>query len=379
MSRPVVIVGSSAEIGGAELSLLPIVERLCALGEVVVLLPRRGPLEAAITRAGAKLSAGFWLTPALLRASRQYGRAYMPWVLAEAAIQQAIMAAALARWRPSAVYCNGFRAQLAATAPSLIMGVPVIWHVRDFVPDGTPGRLWSSLARKVQIVITNSSATGQQQAFTSLPRPPVVIWNGIELDRFHSRKNEPRRPIIGMVGHLTPWKGHFRFLHLLRTVRQHIQDAEGRIAGGAIYDTANHAPYPRQLASERSELSLDDACRIEHVPQSEMPKWLAGLTLLVHCPDRPEPFGRLFAEAMAVGIPIVSASGEGAADIIGAAGKLVPLGDETALSIAVIELLRDVNERKRLAHLGHARAARYFDVRVYAERVVSQILSVVRR
>src|ERR1700694_5095126 len=84
VSRPVVVVESSAELGGAELSLLPIVERLGAFSEVVVLLPRRGPLEAALTQAGAKLSGGFWLSPALLRASRQYGRSSTPWVIAEA-------------------------------------------------------------------------------------------------------------------------------------------------------------------------------------------------------------------------------------------------------------------------------------------------------
>lgn len=372
------VVESSAELGGAELSLLPIVEGLRTSGEVVVLLPRRGPLEAPLKKTGAKLSWGYWLTPALLRASRQYARADTPRVVAEATVQQAVMAAAIARWRPKAVYCNGFRAQLAATAPGLMLGSPVVWHVRDFVPDGAPGRLWSRLARKVQIVIANSSATGHQPALARLPRPPVVIWNGIELDRFRARKELPRKPIIGMSGHLTPWKGHSRFLRLLHTVRQYLPDVEGRIAGGAIYDTADHDAYPRQLASEIRALSLDDVCRVEHVSPSEMPNWLANLTLLVHCPDRPEPFGRVFAEAMAVGIPIVSASGEGSAEIVAEAGKFVPLGDEAALSTAVIDLLRDLPERERLSRLGRERATRCFDVHEYTERVLAQILSVQR-
>jgi glycosyltransferase involved in cell wall biosynthesis len=375
MKRPLAVVNSSGAVGGAELSLLPVVARLCDAGPVLAFLPEPGPLAERLAGLGAEVVPGFELDGTLTSASRQYGAGRVPRVALAAARQQARLAGALRRRRPAVVYCNGFRAQLGASVPAFSARAQVAWHVRDFVPAGPAGSVWARLARRASLVVANSAAVGSQPALAGLSRPALVVPNGVDLTRFRPRESEPAGPpVLGMVGHLTPWKGHVRFLRLVRAVRDRRPDVEARIAGAALYDTAGHDSYPAELEAELERLDLAGACTIETVSPEAMPDWLAQLTLLAHCPDRPEPFGRGLVEAMAVGVPVVAAAGPGAAEVVGDAGVLLPLADEEALLAAVLELLEGSGTRARLAEAGARRASERFDEAAYAERVAAELL-----
>jgi glycosyltransferase involved in cell wall biosynthesis len=200
--------------------------------------------------------------------------------------------------------------------------------------------------------------------------------NGINRELFRPRSAEPEgAPVLGMAGHLTPWKGHLRFVRLLAELRAEVPDLLGRIAGAPIYDTGAHATFGDRVQESISRHQLDDYCRVDPLAPEEMPGWLAGLTVLAHCPDRPEPFGRVLAEALAVGVPVVSASEGGPSEILGDAGILLSLGDDRGLHDAVLGLLRDRSARTQLAEAGLVRAARHFDERGYATRVAGRILA----
>jgi glycosyltransferase involved in cell wall biosynthesis len=377
---PIGVVSSSGELGGAELSLLPVVRQLANHRPVVAYLPAAGPLEAALLEAGAEIRPGFALSEALTRASRHYGISNLPRVVVDAAAQQVRLVRALRHEAVGVVYCNGFRAQLGATVPSAAARIPVVWHVRDFVPPGYLGSVWSTFSRGATLVVANSAATATQPTLRTVKRPPVVIPNGIDLKLFRQRDAEPSgSPLIGMAGHLTAWKGHSRFLRVLRAVREAVPDARGAIAGGAIYDTADQRRNLEHVTSEITRLGLGDACAIEAVTPAEMAAWLAKLTVLVHCPDRPEPFGRSLVEAMAVGVPIVAAAGEGAAEVVGEAAVVRPLTDQKAVVEGVLQLLGDPKRRAALAAAGQARARERYDVRIYATRVAEAVLGVAER
>jgi len=61
----------------------------------------------------------------------------------------------------------------------------------------------------------------------------------------------------------------------------------------------------------------------------DIPEVMAALTVLCHTPLRPEPFGLVLIEAMAVGCPVVAPRAGGPADIVldGTTGYLVPPSD----------------------------------------------------
>ena len=95
--------------------------------------------------------------------------------------------------------------------------------------------------------------------------------------------------------------------------------------------------------------------------ESHPEKWLAQATLFV-LPSRWEGFGHVLVEALAAGVPVVSAwAPHGPADILddGETGIMVPTGNAAALGAAIDRLLIDKGLRGRLAEAGRKTAERF--------------------
>lgn len=363
--RHVVIVSAAGELGGGELSLLPVLAALAQRGRVTLMAPAAGPLEDAARDRGAEVHAGFML-PARVRASSgRYGSGGARMAAAAAASQTAL-ARSLRELAPDLVYCNGTRPQVGAAVPAFAARIRIAWHVRDFARPGALGAAWRAMALIPAVIIANSHATAEQPALHHVRQRVLAIPNGIDLTAFHLRTSPPAGPAtIGMAAHLTPWKGHERFIRTVASLRDRHPELRARIAGAELYDTAGNTGARARLDQLIAELGLESTCRIEHVPPSEMPVWLAQLSVFVHCPDQPEPFGRVLVEAMAVGVPVVAAATGGAAEVVDRAGVLLPPGDDDGLVEAVHDLLRDPARGERLARLGRERAERAYDERRY--------------
>lgn len=372
-SRRLAIIESTAEVGGAQLSLLPVAAVLAREHAVTAYLPGAGPLAAALEGVGVQVASGFELPEILRGMSGSYGsEASIPQALVAAAGHQRRLVRALRQLRPSVVYLNGFRAQVGATMSARATGARVVWHIRDFRRPGLLGAAWSVLAPAVSSVIANSYATARQPGLRHVARRVDTIYNGIDLEQFVPLP-PPARPVIGMAAHLSPWKGHARFLRLVARLRDDVPDLHGRIAGGDIYTTAGHRGYADSLRRQITELGLERSCTIERVTPEDMPRWLGGLTALVHCPQRPEPFGRVLAEALATGLPVVASDEGGATEVIGHAGLLCAPNDDAMLIGLTRRLLVDSDLRIRLALAGRQRAEAMFDERAYAERVAQHL------
>lgn len=371
--RPIAIIESTAEVGGAQLSLLPVAALLARERAVTAYLPGPGPLAAALEQLGVHVASGFELPEILSGMSGNYGgEASTRLALAAAAAHQRRLGAALRRLDPSVVYLNGFRAQVGATVSARATGSRVVWHIRDFRRPGALGAAWSALALAVSSVIANSRATARQPGLRHVARRVNMVYNGIDLERFVPVPS-PARPVVGMAAHLSPWKGHGRFLRVVARLRDEIPGLRARIAGGEIYATAGHDGYGESLRRQIAQLGLEENCTIEHVSPDEMPRWLGSLTALVHCPERPEPFGRVLAEALATGVPVVASDEGGATEVVGEAGLLAAPQDDAMLVALTRRLLLDSDLRVRLAVAGRQRAEALFDERDYAERVAQHL------
>lgn len=72
-----------------------------------------------------------------------------------------------------------------------------------------------------------------------------------------------------------------------------------------------------------------------------------------------ESFGIVVAEGMAAGCAVVASSLSSFRDVLGGAGRLIPVGDPTVLANTVSELLADPAEARRLGELARSRSSRF--------------------
>jgi glycosyltransferase involved in cell wall biosynthesis len=83
--------------------------------------------------------------------------------------------------------------------------------------------------------------------------------------------------------------------------------------------------------------------------------------------SRTESFPNAIAEAMACGVPCVATACGDVREIVGEAGRVVPVGDPDALAGAVLEILRlDPKTREGMGAAGRARVGRSYAIEAVA-------------
>jgi alpha-1,3-rhamnosyl/mannosyltransferase len=115
-------------------------------------------------------------------------------------------------------------------------------------------------------------------------------------------------------------------------------------------------------AAVRAQVDASEALRRQvrrpgRIPEADVAA-LLDIAEVVAVPSRYEGFGLPALEAMAAGAPVVAADATALPEVVGEAGRLVPVGDVGAWATALDELLGDPGERERLGAAGRARARR---------------------
>jgi glycosyltransferase involved in cell wall biosynthesis len=382
--RRVLFVDPGRALGGAEHSLLLLLQGVQLRGiQANVAVFGKGPFRDRLSALGIPT-----VDVALPRWTRAAGRYRLPGgpvggaALMAGSLPAALrLAAAARRAKADVIHTNGMKAHLLGGLAGRLVRVPVIWHLRDFLPGGWAGRTFHEAARLLpEMILAPSEAVA---ASVRLPgrRRPRVVPDPVDLDRFHPGIPRDRirpelgigaeEPLIGMVGHLTPWKGHEVFLEIARAVANRIPRSRFVVVGGSIYETHGHAGYPETLRQTAAALGLSD--RVTFLgARDDIPELLAGLDVLVHAPTAPEPFGRVLAEAMAVGRPVVAARCGGILEVVeeGVTGFLVPSADVGAFTAAVVRLLEAPVLCRRLGGAGRRRAEARFGIEAHAASVL---------
>jgi glycosyltransferase involved in cell wall biosynthesis len=293
------------------------------------------------------------------------------------------LAALARRMRADVIHSNGMKAHLLGGMAARLGRVPGVWHLRDFPPAGQTGRLFARAAcRLPRLVLAVSEAVARAVHPDDRGTPRVVtLYDPIDPRRFHpglssARFREelgigPAIPLVGLVAHLTPWKGHELFLGMARAVMDTGSPARFVVVGGPIYETNGHAGYADSLLRRASELGLAD--RVAFLgARTDVPEILTALDVLVHCPTAREPLGRVLVEAMAVGRPIVAARCGGIPEVVedGVNGLLVEPDDVAGFASGVIRLLEDPTLRQRLGTAGRGCCEARFGVEEHVTAVL---------
>lgn len=193
-------------------------------------------------------------------------------------------------------------------------------------------------------VIVSSQAIGRHmlEDFEVSPERIRLIPRGVDLEEFTywpSERDPAGDVTIGMIGRMTPLKGHVDFIRAVSRVIRLFPKIRVLIVGDAPPEKAR---YRQELEILVKRLGLHQT--VEFVGSSQdIPGLLKEMDLLVFASREKEAFGRVIIEAGACGVPVVATRLGGTVDILedGKDGFLVPPGDPLALSEAILRLLRD--------------------------------------
>jgi glycosyltransferase involved in cell wall biosynthesis len=383
--RGILYLNPTAQIGGAELSLLDLaagLDRQHWAPRLVVL--GQGPLLAEAARLGVpvdELSVSDGFERASLRGSRSSPLGLAASVLRAAPTLLAVRRVS-ARTAPSIVHSNGNKTHMLAS-PLRRRRTRVVWHVRDFLVDRAPERLLLRLARlSTDAIIANSAAVAAHlERLGARPGLVHAIANGIDLRRFtpdgpqadlRTQTGWPKTVrLVGMVGVLARWKGQEIFVKAAAALAPRHPDVRFVVVGREIYRTSGHGDFAVSLARLAKDLGLGDALAFTGY-RHDVPEVLRALDVVVHASIEPEPFGRVIAEAMACARPVVWARGGGADEIVGEgalSGLGVRGGDPVALAAAIELALADPERVSAWAAEGRARVATHFDLGTHVARV----------
>jgi len=204
-----------------------------------------------------------------------------------------------------------------------------------------------------RFIIVPSSIIGRHMIEDfGVPRERIrLIPRGVDLERFRfapvdtsTNKTEYR---IGVVGRITPIKGHAFFLQSIARVVRIFPKARVLIVGDAPEDKAE---YKENLKALIRKLKIEDS--VEFLgSRGDIPRIMSGLDLLVLPSVGQEAFGRVIIEAGASGVPVVATRLGGAVDIIEnyRTGILVKPGDIMEMVDSIIKLLKNRPLAKNLA------------------------------
>lgn len=206
-----------------------------------------------------------------------------------------------------------------------------------------------------------------------------IIERGVDLENFHPDRVGAARivhlakawqlpdgaPVVMLPGRLTSWKGHEVLIEALSWL--------GRRDLVCVFVGSGGARYRQTLERQIAALDLGGVCRfVDHC--ADMPAAYMLADVVVSASTRPEGFGRVIAEALAMGRPVIASEHGGANEIVrdGDTGWLVPPGDAKALTRALQAALSlDGAARARLAARAIAAVAGRFSRDAMTQRTIA--------
>jgi len=240
-----------------------------------------------------------------------------------------------------------------------------------------PKRLYNSVMARGDIVIANSEFTAAHvrkehpQAMDRI----VTIPRGVDIGKFSAEAILPARraalrkawrlpaenagAIILLPARMTGWKGHREAIAAAARLKSSTDQPWRMIFAG---DHQGRDGYMQELAQLISQHGLDD--RIAIVGHcDDMPAAFALADIVIAPSNEPEAFGRVAAEAGAMGVPAIGSSIGAQGEIIvdGETGFVVPPMNPVALADAMGNLLGQGPEgRKRMGEAAKIRVQQKF-------------------
>jgi glycosyltransferase involved in cell wall biosynthesis len=383
MTRVLYLNPFSQEVSGPDESLRTLLGALVPTGvEAHVVLPGPGPQVERYQAIGASVH---FAPLAVIRRDVSLAAATYPARLLRASAS----VGAIARRVGAQVIHTNMEVLLEGGLAARALGVPHVLHYRGNTLDRPKWifdaltAVWTATADHVYCI---SRATADVFVRRGRDARVEVLYNPIDVARFQSaRRSEgvraslgcgPGRRLVGSVGRIHPRKDLETFLRAAAAVAPAFSDVDFAVVGTA--EAPVEIEYRARLGGLARELGL--AGRLTFAgARRDIPEVMAALDVFV-LTSRHEGFGRVIAEAMAAGRPMV-VTDEGAPPELVDAGRY-GLTASPADAADFARKLTDLLANRELAASISERAAvraHAFDAAATAARVAAQYARLVAR
>lgn len=259
---------------------------------------------------------------------------------------------------------NCYRVTPFAVEAAKRCGIPVITNVQDFIPEQ---KLRNFKVFDCDRLVTVSDAI--KKSVQDYYNGPIdTIYNGIDIARFEGQLNGETSfreefgitdgmKVVGMVGHVLPWKRHKDFLNAMKLVSESYKDVIFIIVGDALYP---HELTLDTIKDFARDIKLNDRV-IFTGERSDVSKILKGMDVFVQSSSK-EAFSRVLTEAMVMRKPVVATKCGGPEEIVEdeVTGHLVSISDTEAMADRVLSLLYDDEKRETMGARGRKRVEDIF-------------------
>ena len=362
--HPILYLHHRVQIAGAERSLLALIRRLDRESfRPSFVIPSEGEFAQALREEGVSVTFCPFSSFKTFR-----------WDRVVKTVQR--LEQIVSRLNPHLLHGNTPRANLYAGWIGRQRGIPVVWHARNLIY----GRMFDierTLSFIPQRIVCNSQAIRERfRGRGGFDSRILTISSGVELSEFRPDLDDGRirrefnvkeNPLVALVARLGVGKGHETFLRASQKVVLQFPNARFLIIGRA----EDEEDQKREVYLKRL---VDELSLVSHVIftgyRRDMPSLMAAITLLVVATEA-EPFGRVILEAMASARPVVGTETGGTPELVreGQTGLLIPPLDPEAMARAMIRLLKNPEEAKRMGENGRRRVETEFSQEAHVQKI----------
>jgi glycosyltransferase involved in cell wall biosynthesis len=349
------------DTGGAERTTIDLAKALAQEGFVPLVASAGGRMEAELGAAGGELIH--------LPLDRK-----MPHVLLANALR---LRDVIHKRNVKLVHARSRAPAWSAYLAAKMTGVPFVATYHGIYNAGNSfKRLYNSIMARGEKTIANSEWTAAHigREHKSRRDDIVVIPRGIDLSRFDPGGVTPEHlaamrtswgakaddVVVLLPGRLTRWKGQLVFIDALSelTKTRQLNGIRAVLAG----DAQGRDAYANELREKIAAAGLSSVVVLcGHV--ADMATAYLAADIVVSASTDPEAFGRVAAEAGAMGRPVIATDHGGARETVlpNVSGILVPPGNAAALAKALERLIAmGAHQRAEMGAAGRNHIARRF-------------------
>jgi len=221
------------------------------------------------------------------------------------------------------------------------------------------------------IVLSNVIARHMIEDFEVPYERIRLVPRSVDLEKFkyiNPDKKKRGEFNVGIIGRITPIKGHLHFIKAMAKVVRVIPRLKIWIVGDA---PPSKEAYKEQLQVLVRRLGLWH-CTEFLGTQRDIPAILSHLDLLVLATTTHEAFGRVIIEAQAAGVPVVATEVGGVVDIIenNKTGLFVPPADPRSMSEAVIRIFKEPKLASGLAEEAYKKVIEKYNLGIMVKNTL---------